>query len=450
MTPDSNHHVLHSEVSQLFEILCSRHRRLVLLLLRDSAVETTGDLLAHGERYTWFDDIAVRHAHLPKLVDTGYVEWNHTAGLLSKGPSFERIEPFLDLIETRADQIIRSEPDSGVSESETRRTTASTSKAGRDASNCRNLKSDGGAAITQEQRATGCLLGLACGDALGRPVEFKSASTIAEEHGRVTEMLGYGTHNQPAGTVTDDTEMALSIAESLVACAAFDPTDIADRFVDWYDSDPFDIGMMTHQAVQKLKHGRHWTMAGHEVWKASPEGRNAGNGSVMRCAPLALAYPNSSETLIRVSRDSSRITHTDPRCVAGCAVLNLTIAASLRDDPHPLATALEYVDSDVRDELVGALEPVKNREELETLPTSGYVVDTLQTALYDALTATSAEEAIVTAVNRGGDADTIGAVTGAVAGARFGVDDLPERWLTALDERQRIEQLAANLLEVGE
>jgi ADP-ribosyl-[dinitrogen reductase] hydrolase len=312
------------------------------------------------------------------------------------------------------------------------------------------MESDGGGAKIREQRAMGCLLGLACGDALGRPLEFKSASTIAAEHGRVTEMLGNGTHRQPAGTITDDTEMALCIAESLVECGEFNPEDIADRFVAWYDSGPFDIGGMTRQAIQNLKRGHHWTMAGHEVWKASPEGRNAGNGSVMRCAPLALAYPEPAEKLIRVSRDSSRITHADPRCVAGCAVLNLTIAALLQGETDPLATALEYVDSDERPELTAALEPIVTGDDPETLPTSGYVIHTLQTALFDALTADSTEEAIVTAVNRGGDTDTIGAIAGAVAGARFGVDDLPNRWLAALDEREHLEQLAPKLLTVGE
>jgi ADP-ribosyl-[dinitrogen reductase] hydrolase len=300
-----------------------------------------------------------------------------------------------------------------------------------------------------DSKATGCLLGLACGDALGRPVEFKSASTITSMHGRVTEMLGQGTHRQPAGTITDDTEMAMCIAESLVECGEFDPADIAVRFVEWYESGPFDIGIMTRQAIQRLQQGDSWDKAGQRVWENSPEGSNAGNGSVMRCAPLAVAYSATPEKLARVSRDSSRITHADPRCTAGCAVLNLTIAALLRDESDPLATAIEFVQSDAPDELLDALSPLVRGDEPAPLPTSGYVVHTLQTALYDGLTADTAEETIITAVNRGGDTDTIGAVAGAVAGARFGVDALPERWLTEIDERQRITALASQLREVG-
>jgi ADP-ribosyl-[dinitrogen reductase] hydrolase len=101
-------------------------------------------------------------------------------------------------------------------------------------------------------RARGVLLGLACGDALGRPVEFSSAAQIESEHGRLTEMIGQGTWNQPAGTTTDDTEQALCIARSLVGQQEFDPSDIADRFVAWYESDPFDIGGMTMRALSRL------------------------------------------------------------------------------------------------------------------------------------------------------------------------------------------------------
>ena len=96
-------------------------------------------------------------------------------------------------------------------------------------------------------RARGVLLGLACGDALGRPVEFASASEISARHGRLYDMVGDGTWNQPAGTITDDTDQALCIARSLVELQTFDPADVAERFVAWYDSGPFDIGRMTRR-----------------------------------------------------------------------------------------------------------------------------------------------------------------------------------------------------------
>jgi ADP-ribosyl-[dinitrogen reductase] hydrolase len=297
-------------------------------------------------------------------------------------------------------------------------------------------------------RAQGTLLGLACGDALGRPVEFKSADSIAAAHGRLTEMVANGTWGQPAGTITDDTEQALCIARSLVDERGFDPADIADRFVAWYDSGPFDIGRMTARSLRALKRGESWKVAGQQVWEESLEGQNAGNGSVMRSPPLALPYAHDPETLARVSREASRITHADPRCTSGCAILNLTIAGLLRDATDPLENALDRLGDDAPAELVRALRPVAAGERLDPLETSGYVVHTLQTALHDGLREDDPEEAIVTAVNRGGDTDTIGAVAGAVAGARTGGSRLPDRWLDALDDREELESLADRLVEI--
>ena len=297
-------------------------------------------------------------------------------------------------------------------------------------------------------RARGVLLGLACGDALGRPVEFVSASEISAEHGRLDEMMGHGTWNQPAGTITDDTEQALCIARSLVEHQAFDPADVAERFVAWYDSDPFDIGRMTMRSLSRLKHGDTWDEAGQHVWEQSREGQNAGNGSVMRCPPLAIPYATDRDRLAEVSRQSSQITHADPRCTEGCAILNLTVAGLLEHADTPLQDALDYVGSDVPDELVTALEPLARGDTPDALETSGYVVHSLQTALHDGLLAESAAEAIVAAVNRGGDADTIGAIAGAVAGARFGASQLPDRWLSAIDEVKELETLAERLSSV--
>ncbi|MDS0243566.1 MULTISPECIES: ADP-ribosylglycohydrolase family protein [unclassified Haloferax] len=291
----------------------------------------------------------------------------------------------------------------------------------------------------------GVLLGLACGDALGRPVEFSSAEQIAAEHGRLDQMIGYGTWNQPAGTITDDTEQALCIARSLVDQGEFDPTDVADRFVAWYDSGPFDIGGMTRRSLTRLSRGSTWEEAGREVWEASSEGANAGNGSVMRCPPLAIPYADDWDALVEVSRQSSQITHADPRCTWGCAVLNLTIAGLLDDADAPLEEALDYVASDAPDELTDALSPISRGESIDSLETSGYVIHSLQTALHDALYAENLEDAIVTAVNRGGDTDTIGAIAGAVAGARFGASGLPDHWLSAIDEVDELHSLSEQL-----
>jgi ADP-ribosyl-[dinitrogen reductase] hydrolase len=300
----------------------------------------------------------------------------------------------------------------------------------------------------EADRAEGILLGLACGDALGRPVEFETPARILAQYGEVTEMLANGTWGKPAGTVTDDTEMALCLARSLVDCGGFDPADVADRFVAWYVSGPFDIGNMTARALSRIRDGEPWDVAGQRVWEESPEGSNAGNGSVMRAAPLAVALATHEAALVDASRDSSRITHADPRCTAGCAVLNLTLAGLLRDRPAPLSTALDRVETP--DELREALEPVAAGElDADDLRSTGYVVDTLRTALWYGLHADSLERALVDVVNMGGDADTVGAVTGAVAGARLGADALPDRWLDDLD-RDGLGDLARALAALSE
>jgi ADP-ribosyl-[dinitrogen reductase] hydrolase len=297
-------------------------------------------------------------------------------------------------------------------------------------------------------RAEGVLLGLACGDALGRPVEFHSPEQIAAEYGELTEMVANGTHGKPAGTVTDDTDMALCIARSLAERGEFDPEDTAERFVAWYNSGPFDIGLMTSDALRRIDTGTSWEVAGQEVWEDRPEGSNAGNGSVMRCAPHAVAFVDDWDTLQRVSRESSAITHADPRCTHGSTVLNLTIAALLDGDDQPLASALDVLSADAPESLRKVLEPIPESIDPAELSNSGFVLHTLQTALYHALAAGSAEDAIVNVVNGGDDADTIGAVAGAVAGARFGATALPDRWLDRLSVASELRSLAQALNEL--
>ncbi|WP_435125525.1 ADP-ribosylglycohydrolase family protein [Halobaculum sp. D14] len=301
-----------------------------------------------------------------------------------------------------------------------------------------------------ERRAAGCLLGLACGDALGRPVEFRTQSSVAAEHGRVTEMLGDGTHGQPAGTVTDDTELALCIARSLAENGGFDGADVARRFVDWLDGDPFDVGGMTADALGRIRDGADWRDAGDAVWADRPEGQNAGNGSLMRCAPYAVAFRSDRRRLAEAAAASSAITHADPRCVESCVALT-AVVADLLSGAAPaaaLGTALSLAadrdaPTEIRDALAAADDPAA-----VSLDNSGYVVHTLETALHDGLTADSAEDAIARAASRGGDADTVAAVAGAVAGARFGADALPPRWLNELGVEAELRSLAARLCEL--
>jgi len=291
----------------------------------------------------------------------------------------------------------------------------------------------------------GVLLGLACGDALGEPVEGWSADRIAAEYGTLMEFVD---GRVPPGGLTDDTEQALRLARSLVECGGFDPDDASRRFVEWFEGGAVGIGGLTRRVLRRIADGDDWERASRESWENSPEGRNAGNGSVMRCAPIAVAYVHDFDELTTASRTSSKLTHYDPRCVYGCELLNRTIAGYLRDEPQPLEEALSALPEEAPNELIAAVEPVPDEINPETLSPTGYVVDTLQAATYHTLTADDAESAIVNAVNGGGDADTIGAVAGAIAGARFGASDLPDGWIDELDRGDQLRRLGRELTEM--
>lgn len=317
-------------------------------------------------------------------------------------------------------------------------------------------------------RARGALVGLACGDALGRPVEFRTPGAIETEYGRVTEMLGDGTHGRPPGTVTDDTELALCLARSLVERNGFDGADVARRFVDWYDSGPFDVGRITADSIELLREGTAWADAGRRVWEVRGEGSDAGNGSVVRSVPHALAYLDRPDVLAKVSVASSSITHADPRCTAACALLNEVLRRIVKGGPDPgtaddrrssgrrtevgrvVDDALCAIDGrdGVPDELWTRVAGLPDETDPETLGYSGYVLATLESGLYHGLAADSFEAAVVDAVNNGDDADTVGAVTGAVAGARFGVEAIPDRWTDAIAERGELRALADRLLDL--
>lgn len=299
-------------------------------------------------------------------------------------------------------------------------------------------------------RARGTLLGLACGDALGRPVEGWPRSRIAREHGRLTEMQARGAHGLPAGAITDDTELALRLARSLVETAEFDPDDAAQRFATWFEGDPTGIGGMTRRALSRVATGDPWETAAEQVWTRSPEGQNAGNGSVMRCAPLAIRYVDDPSSLVEASATSSRLTHWDPRCAYGCVALNLVVSGYLRDESDPVSAALDELADEAPQAVRVALHEAATTTDPTMLPVTGFVIDTLEAGVGHALLAESAEEAIVTAVNNGGDTDTVGAVAGAVAGARFGVESLPDRWLDELTVREEARALADRLATLSE
>jgi ADP-ribosyl-[dinitrogen reductase] hydrolase len=294
------------------------------------------------------------------------------------------------------------------------------------------------------KRYQGCLLASACGDALGGVVEFDSREKIAASYPEgLRDFVGGGWLHLAPGEVTDDTQMTMMLAESLVAHPAGDLDDLAQRFIAWQASGPKDIGYTTDHAIHELANGTPWDKAGQIV--AEARGPNsAGNGAVMRCSPIALRFRNDRGKLRSVSLDMTRITHADRRCIWSAVAINQGVVHLLnggsRDDL--LRAAIEEIeDADV----VAAAErsATMTRDQVKS---GGFVLDTMSAAFCSFLSTATLEDAIVEAVALGLDTDTTAAVAGAIAGAHYGLDAIPDRWLQLLQPRETIQQLADQLL----
>jgi ADP-ribosyl-[dinitrogen reductase] hydrolase len=298
----------------------------------------------------------------------------------------------------------------------------------------------GGDALRDRYR--GVLVASAVGDALGATLEFLSREEVAERFGFHRDITGGGWLGLRPGEVTDDTQMACCIAHSLVACRGFVARDIAERFVAWYRSQPPDIGNTTRHALHLLAQGVSWEEAGMATHHALRP-NDASNGSLMRVAPVALFARGLAALNPRCSAESSRITHANPLCVAGSVALTASIAALLDDPAADLVAAASAASTDER---VRACVREAAGQNPATLDASGYVLATLQSAFWAVLTHASLEDVLVAAVNLGADADTTGAVAGALAGARWGYSAIPARWLAVLDRHDELVELADELL----
>jgi ADP-ribosylglycohydrolase len=303
-------------------------------------------------------------------------------------------------------------------------------------------------ASTPSERGRGCVLGSAVGDALGATNEFKTAQEL-QRHPPVTDLIGGGWLGLPAGEVTDDTQMSTCILESYAHGYSLD--DVTARFGAWLEGGPPDVGVLTRQALEHVARGVHPRDAGRIAWERSGF-ISAGNGAIMRAAPTGVLRAVDREARVLETIEIARITHFDQRCVESSLWLNATIAALVGgqgvDDALEAARA-EVVwarehcalptvsaDHDVLEWVVAARDL-----SLETLDTSGYTLATAQVGAWALLHALSLEDGLIAVVNQGGDADTTGAVAGALLGARHGVNAIPARWLEALLCRAELEQL---------
>jgi ADP-ribosyl-[dinitrogen reductase] hydrolase len=298
------------------------------------------------------------------------------------------------------------------------------------------------------------LLGVCIADALGVPVEFSARAERQQDP--VRTLRGYGTWNQPPGTWSDDSSLMLCLADSL--CSGFNLDDMGDRFRRWHDEqlwtphgEVFDVGGTTSEAIANLRNGVPAAQAG-----GTAEGNN-GNGSLMRILPMAFCYAKLElPELIHRTHQVSCITHGHPRSQLSCgAYISIAVQLLRGHDPHTAyKTGLQQVDalyqkppfvaerSHVERVWSGAIEQLAESD----IQSSGYVVHTLEAALWCWLTTDNYVDAVLKAVNLGDDTDTTAAVTGGLAGLTYGVTGLPTDWIDAIARLDDIVQVA-QLLE---
>ena len=301
------------------------------------------------------------------------------------------------------------------------------------------------------------LFGVAVGDALGVPVEFKSRQTICRNP--VTGMIGHGTYNLPAGTWSDDSSLTFCLAEALTN--GFDLNTIGQNFVKWYHQnywtprgDVFDIGIATSQAIDLLSTGIQPDLAG-----GTDESSN-GNGSLMRISPLLFYLMNKPlNERFELTKQVSSLTHGHIRSVISCfyylefalQLLNgkdkFEVYKNLQTEITNHLTALPIKQTEIAlfDRLLE-----QNIHELpeENINSSGYVLHTLEASIWCLLTTENYNDAVLKAVNLGEDTDTTGAVTGGLAGLLYGFDNIPANWLQQLARHDDIHNLAVRLSSV--
>ena len=265
-------------------------------------------------------------------------------------------------------------------------------------------------------RALGSFLGLAVGDALGATVEFMTAREIAGRYKIHREIIGGGWLQLKAGRVTDDTEMALALGSAVIASGGWNLRAIADAFVDWMRRGPADIGNTCRRGLTNY-------ICTGELCASFGE-NNCGNGAAMRHLPTVFVSLASEELVVQRSIEQAQITHNHPISDSATATLARMTRRLLLDGGQAPC-----------DQIAAKLVTQHPRFHFKPWPgkTSGYVVDTVQTVFEGFFSTGSFEDCLVRVVNRGGDADTTGALAGQLAGALYGVQNIPARWLNKLD-----------------
>jgi ADP-ribosyl-[dinitrogen reductase] hydrolase len=274
------------------------------------------------------------------------------------------------------------------------------------------------APLTREQRAMGAYIGLAVGDALGATTEFLTPREIKEKYGLHQKIVGGGWLRLKPGQVTDDTEMSLALGNAILDRQGAEAESVAQAFSDWMRKKPVDIGNTVRRGIVHYRNSGESSVAENEF--------DAGNGACMRTLPIALYYAHAPHsTRVQASRTQSHTTHNNPMADAGTETVVDMVVAALRGWRK---SQLE--------EMAGSLVsrfPLYRFDRRQVENPSGYIVETLQVVFQAFFSQDDFETILVDVVNRGGDADTTGAIAGMLAGAYYGSNEIPLHWRKSLD-----------------
>ena len=290
-------------------------------------------------------------------------------------------------------------------------------------------------------RARGALLGLACGDAVGTTVEFKPRGSF----GPMTDMIGGGPFQLVAGQWTDDTSTALCLAASLVE-NDFDLHDQMRRYVLWHEQGYmssngkcFDIGNATNDALHAFKR------TGNPI-AGSSDPDSAGNGSIMRLAPIPIHYLDTPDLAIHLCKEQSRTTHQAPECLMACHLLGEVLIRALqgksKDDVLRPSKRVLNLSPGLRSIADGEYKT----KTIDQIRGTGYVVESLEAALWCFWKTENFKAGVLLAANLGDDSDTTAAIFGQIAGAHYGETGIPSEWLRKLTMRGEIAELAEQLV----
>ncbi|MBU2707071.1 ADP-ribosylglycohydrolase family protein [Zooshikella marina] len=295
-----------------------------------------------------------------------------------------------------------------------------------------------------EDRIKGALVGLACGDAVGTTLEFKPKGSFMP----INDMLGGGPFGLEKGQWTDDTSMALCLAHSLIYQKGFNPVDQMNRYCNWYqhgymscNGECFDIGITVTKALNKY-------LTTNNPYSGSEDEYSSGNGSLMRLAPIPIFFQSDYEQCIFYAGESSRTTHASLECIEACKLFaSLILSAFHSSCKADILQNSKYVSSCEKIEDIAQGKFINLT--YDDNQGSGYVVESLTSAMWCFFNSNSFEESILLAANLGNDADTTAAICGQIAGAFYGFTAIPKHWREGIYMAKEIEKLAINLYQTG-